>query len=76
MQVQCTFEREQVCAVVMHTTALNQWGKNENQLTVCNLLIESTSYSIPNLANYKLINLALQIHILAKGIMQGLMVLE
>ena len=36
MQVQCTFEREQVFAVVMHTTALNQWGKKENQLTVRN----------------------------------------
>lgn len=36
MQMQCTFEREQVYAVVMPTTALNQWGKNENQLTVCN----------------------------------------
>ena len=36
MQVQCTFEREQVFAVVMHTTALNQWGKKKNQLTVRN----------------------------------------
>ena len=51
-------------------------GKEGKPTDCAQLLIESTSYSIPYLANYKLINLPLQIHILAKGIMHGLMVLE
>ena len=76
MQVQCTCEREQVCAVVDAHNCAKPMEKERKPADCVQLSIESISYSTPYLANYKVINLALQIHILAKGIMHGLMVLE